>query len=1601
MPDFVLGGVGVVVSPDFSGFHREAKAHIEAAERDLPSINVHMEPDLAAGFKREAAIKAKEGTEGVTAKVDLEPTDRGFRTELRRQVTEAAKLVTAEVSIEPKLTRANRAEFKAKIEELAAGAAANVGIDFTNPRTLKIELNRVLREAAAGAEVKVGINLTNPRTLKIELRKALAQASEGAEIHATIRITNPRTLRIELNKAIAEASRGLEIRIPVRLVGGAEARAEAKALAASISSSTAVPIERASARGGKAIDSLRKVVGFLGTGLKYTAIGLVAVAAGVAAVGAAGVKAASDLELQRKSLSLLLGSAREGTRVFDQLLKVANTTPFEIPQVLETARQLQVAGLAGERLIPSLTTLADITAELGGTGTNLRGVAIALSKIQGQGKVTQRELRTIFTNLPGFSPIKAIAKELGVSVPEAFKKITASQVPAQTAINALLKGMKEFPGAAGAAAKITSETFKGALSNVPDLARSSFFNAFQSALPELTKIVAPGGPLIGILDRYLPGIATAFVPIVKSLTDVILGAAPVFNELVGMVIPLFREIGVVAGPVLKGLGVGLAAIAPGMGDLVKSLGSLVLEIVPLLGPIGAVVGQILTGVAAAIDGADLTNLRNALMDAVGFAGNLFHTLEPLLPFAITVADTIAGMFDGAIGAANVLLTVISPITGALGKSEVAARAVGIVIGTVLLIRTGQWVASIWSSIAGLGAAGAQTGILAGVSDGLWLVWQGIKNTIWLGNAGLAGMTAEEALASAGAVGMAASLRAAAVAMAPFAAAVAAGGILYGLNAFLHSTSKRADALRKSLDTGVHGDSYTSVVKGRAKALAALQDVEERFGSNTKRRFENVGQFFDVFHRNTVRDMQAEQKTAEETWKLRSGQYDKLVATAKLSAAEISKATHGGKISFGQLFDLMDKFNIDPSKVGVTKATKLLTTRIYEFAAATHSVTPQQVTALFNLGAEAAEKAALSTEKASTAISKFIDPVAAFSGQADVTQAKIREWFKNTTLQTSAFATNIRKAIQDGYDPAFISQILEQGPAQAGSFLDALVRGHGDTFRKEFEAAQEALANISSFAVEQARLNNLAVNANTRQMAGDLQVALALNQAEFASGYTLTLDDVAKKIHKSAAEVLRVSQEYGLGIEAVVNPLLQALGGKVVGTKAVGGRAFMAEGGVVPGPPVRQDVVPAMLMPGEVVIKRASVEHFGLDNMLRINKGEWPAGWPTPRRYADGGVVQAPQNGVVRGQRFAAAQVGKPYVWGAVGPNAYDCSGLWSAIIATVQDQAPRRLFTSSSIIDNAKKIGMLPGLGAVSVGSRRGSPGHVAGTIGGLNYEATPPRVLGPGRARGANNPMFTHQFHIGEGVWVGPNGMVIPVPPHITGHGGYGDTGNLAMLREYAVAKAWMDANTFATPTSLGSLMEPGVGGRNDYRALGKLANNNRGWGRFWPSLDSLWTQESHWNPRAQNPSSTAYGIPQLLDGTWAQTGIRKTADAALQIEAGLRYIAGRYGDPATAWREWQVRQPHWYENGGLTTKEQLAWVSERNKPELILPLTKPDRVRQLSDQHGLTDFLLRERDQGRGGSRRDGPAMVVQMTPPDAREPETYAAAMESRLAPLLEQV
>ena len=76
---------------------------------------------------------------------------------------------------------------------------------------------------------------------------------------------------------------------------------------------------------------------------------------------------------------------------------------------------------------------------------------------------------------------------------------------------------------------------------------------------------------------------------------------------------------------------------------------------------------------------------------------------------------------------------------------------------------------------------------------------------------------------------------------------------------------------------------------------------------------------------------------------------------------------------------------------------------------------------------------------------------------------------------------------------------------------------------------------------------------------------------------------------------------------------------------------------------------------------------------------------------------------------------------------------------------------------------------------------------------------------------------------------------------------------------------------------------------------------------LDELWVSESDWDATADNPTSTAYGIPQALTGgTHDNLPADYMTNPVSQIRWGLWYISDSYGTACAAWEFKQAN--NWY---------------------------------------------------------------------------------------------
>ena len=141
------------------------------------------------------------------------------------------------------------------------------------------------------------------------------------------------------------------------------------------------------------------------------------------------------------------------------------------------------------------------------------------------------------------------------------------------------------------------------------------------------------------------------------------------------------------------------------------------------------------------------------------------------------------------------------------------------------------------------------------------------------------------------------------------------------------------------------------------------------------------------------------------------------------------------------------------------------------------------------------------------------------------------------------------------------------------------------------------------------------------------------------------------------------------------------------------------------------------------------------------------------------------------------------------------------------------------------------------------------------------------------------------------------------------------------------------------------GFGGHDSAGAIVQSVASKYGWGKGgqWEALQALINKESSFNPEAKNPHSSAYGLFQFLDSTWATVGGKKTSDPEKQAEYGMRYIKANYGTPESALKFHNARG--WYADGGVVPEGTQLYdsggilppgissiVNASGKPEAIL---------------------------------------------------------------------
>lgn len=452
-----------------------------------------------------------------------------------------------------------------------------------------------------------------------------------------------------------------------------------------------------------------------------------------------------------------------------------------------------------------------------------------------------------------------------------------------------------------------------------------------------------------------------------------------------------------------------------------------------------------------------------------------------------------------------------------------------------------------------------------------------------------------------------------------------------------------------------------------------------------------------------------------------------------------------------------------------------------------------------------------------------------------------------------------------------------------------------------------------------------------------------------------------QIREKVASPIRfvIQTVYNKGLRPVWNGIASAVNMKNL--QLPEHKLSFASGGVMPGYTPGRDVHKFYsptgglleLSGGETIFRPEVTKALGVKEVTQINAVAKRSGVEGVRDYLEyggeraqafntGGVLSFDGGGVMpsrvqQAQAWARAQVGKPYIWGGVGPRGYDCSGFMSAITNYLLGQNPySRRFATGAFSKNRGAGGFQPGMKSafvigVSPNTGRGI-GHTAGTLGGMNVESYGGHgpAVGSG-ARGATDRLFPWQFYLpqagGEFIGGGPGGGGGPVRlfdlnplkkisglfNRVPDAGGWSSmlVGGLKTLLKGMVDKVsplqWADGAVDAAvnAASTGSAFAQGQAW-----AVAKRLNPAE-----IAAMNYIVSKESSWNPRAKNPSSSASGLPQFIDATSRAYlgGAPASQYSPIQQLNGMdRYVRERWGGWLGAMGQW--KRHHWYKDGGVT---------------------------------------------------------------------------------------
>jgi len=360
-------------------------------------------------------------------------------------------------------------------------------------------------------------------------------------------------------------------------------------------------------------------------------------------LGAAAITTAGQLEQARIAFGTLLGGAEKAAEMLERLKEFAATTPFEFPELVEATKRMMALGFSAEQIVPTLRTVGDAVAALGGSAELLDRIILALGQMQAKGTVTAEEMKQLAE--AGIPAWQILAEAIGVSIPEAMDLVKKRAVEASEAVPAILAGMNER---FGGMMKQQSETLLGQWSNFKDQVTFALQDVGAALIPFAKSVLEAMRPVL----QAIGDLARAFAELPRPVQDVIIYAG-LFAAALGPVLIAIGSLAAALPTVVGALGLLTAAKTAAIG-VFATFGTAVSNIVFALQ----------TNMVGALTAGEAMLLRlgqAAMLAAAAFVGwKLGEWLYENVPAVRALGDAIGDVIDKVTG----LGTALSHLTGA-------------------------------------------------------------------------------------------------------------------------------------------------------------------------------------------------------------------------------------------------------------------------------------------------------------------------------------------------------------------------------------------------------------------------------------------------------------------------------------------------------------------------------------------------------------------------------------------------------------------------------------------------------------------------------------------------------------------------------------------------------------------------------------------------------------------------------------------------------------------------------------------------------------------------------------------------------------------------